>query len=434
MKLENTVKKESFFSRIGRKFVAPVVLLASAGCGAKEFFRPDYFQAEVNIETEGSGVRLKEGNKSFKSDIEYSENKSIMKDTNSSIEEARLSAEVNIHSKSKNITVSPIIETVERVVFESSGQPVSYLHQKNGLPFLAVDVKGKLPGVGKNYWRVRPFVNPTIEETIIGPLDVTKSGFFADAKIETMYMVLTPLLSYVREDIDFGTGIITPSELQYGLSLSNSAMQNTLYFLGLYTSGVGEDVEEERVWYGTAAGNVTSCPGWLRRNPVGVNFSYDNLLSIGVHGSFGGNSVKNKKALSRYIRQVQGLMTERGLPVLQNRADDARLTLEKSINAPFFYFFGAKWQTDVSGGDAKPKFYGYIGGTKNFSNGMRMIVGATAGPGLGPSLEDPAKKRYGGVVGVDFDGPGFYFLTLEHVDYETLKDKDFIGIKALFKK
>jgi hypothetical protein len=436
MKLENTVENESFFNRIFRRYAAPVILLASAGCGAKEFFWPPS-HAQINVESEGAGLRAGAKNEKLKADVAYSQSRSTIEDSKSEIDEQKFTAEFNIKC-SDNLTVSPVIGLVDRIVTSPFGD--SHLYQ-NGFPFLAVDVRGSTMGIGESYWRARPFFDATREKTIVGPIDVFKSGIYADAGFEIpMFGVLKPLFSYSKENVDYGTGEINPSELQAGLALSNTSMQeNLLYSAGLYTSGMTEDDEsvfEEGEWQNTILGDITFCSRFLKDNPLGIHGVYGEVSNVGVHGSIGGDALENKKALSAYFRQIHSLITERGLDsILENRIDDARQNMERSLNAPFFYILGVRWQPSAEEGkDPVPEFYGYLGGTKQFSYGYKLIVGANVGSYFARNSEDLINSRYGGVVGVDFGDQGSYLLTLDHVDYASIKDKDFVGIKAVFKK
>jgi len=425
MKLEKIAEG---FRKISRKIILPLSFpIILAGCGAKEFFKPNDYNAQINIDSEGSSIRLGEGNDSFESDVEIARNESTIEGTNSKIEEKRFTAEFNIHCKNKMV-ISPVIETIDRTVTDSSIGQISHLSQDN-LPFLAVGVQGPLPGDDDNFWRARPYVNPTTEETIAGNFDVTKFGLYLDALIETMYGNLKPLMSYTRQDVVVSPMIWNPSEFQIGASWSNSDVSNFDYLFGAYFSSLTEDDRLDPDKKTVLVGDLT---GVVRNKPIGISAiceidpEYDYLFNIGVHGSIGGNSDANKKALTNYIRNIQELVTERGLPksVMQNRAMDALRDLEQKSDAPLFYMIGIRNQHDISSDEPRSNLYLYVGFNFRIKD-KKMIAGLNYGnvfPDF--SNEDLSVIKYGGLVGMYLVDNGLLCLRLDHRDNETTLDKD----------
>ena len=295
------------------------------------------------------------------------------------------------------------------------GTTESYLHQKNGFPFLAVGFKGPLRGANnENSWRVRPFVNPIRDRTIVGDIDITQFGLYADADLSSMIGTFRPLFSYTREDVDFGSGIINPAETQVGVlyTFDEKINPSILGSAGISFSNTTEDDGRNGAGKAVVVGDFTYD---LTQAVIGANISHDgDFTSGGMYCSVGGNSTDNAKVLSNFVRQLQTSILERGLPDLENRRNDARQSLEQNIDAKLFFLIGLREQRDTLANNPRPDIYALIGSAFDIKR-KRYVAGITSGPVFPDYSGDVVNARYGGFVGVNLDDLDIH-VRAEHRD------------------
>jgi len=418
--------------------IAALALAASMakGCSKPAFFNnywpPESVQAELAINSEGSevGVRGKFEGDNSTLDVKLSseENKSTIEETGNTVEESRFTADFNIHSKNKKLSVSPVIETSERTVKMPTGEQESSLDST----FVSAGVKlqGKEGFSGPNHLLVRPYIKQDVENTIVGDIDIRQFGIYADGKIG----IFLPLFSFERYDVKFGKGITNLQEMQAGLAFSGKWPDKAPGgLLGAYLVSTDNETDQTDKFVGV--GDLNIIPAF------NIKGSYDgDLLDVGTYGCFGGSeedSENNSILMREYIRQMQQLnFLARGLPesVINDRKFNLRQSLEQNLDAKVFYVLGVRQKHNTDGWDSQPALYAYLafnipaGQTSDFKD-RKVIVGPTYGSVFEPYSKDLVDQRYGILCGV-YLGKIRIDGSLERVEYQSLKPANLFMVRA----
>jgi len=447
-KLENVVKKESILTRFGRGIynaaktvcestafkVGAVILAAQAvgGCFRQYFsgyWPPDSGRVQLTFPSDGWGIRAQgnfEGdNSTTEAEVGYQESKSTIEVTGNEASESRFHIDANIRpSNNRSFRVRPVIETLDRRIVTPAGAEESRLEGT----FFATDIRWsqELGDITTRCLLLRPYFNQSRESTIVSPIDITQSGMYADGRVG----IFSPLLSIEKYSVDVGGSTTDLTELQLGTSVGGVMSDNIRTSIGAYAAHTDDGTDE--TLKAVVLGDATFVLG---NHVLGVDGSYDgDLLSLGVHGSFGGMAPDNAKALNKYIKEMQRLtFLERGIPdsVRENRRNDEIQALQ-SLEAPAFYLLGARWQHDGADWEAEPAFYICFGGNIPIK-GRKLTIGASRGPVFEVYPISPVNGRYGVFAGGKI-GEARVDLAYEHVDYESIRDKNLVLLRAVFEK
>lgn len=412
--------------KIGSLFLAGSII---EGCSKPQFFEgywpPDQAQVELGSDAEGfkggAGVKFEGDNSSTEVVLRGQKKEYGIESSGNNVEESSFNADVNVQKG--NVTVNQVIETSETTTKMPDGtveSDVGSFHAATDIIIKKQDFFGGSP----NHILFRPYLRKTSDDTIVGPIDSSRWGFYCDAK----YGMFLPLLSFDQEEVEG----IDAKEFQIGLGFEGKwPGKDIMGIIGLY--GAFAEVDGEKDNRMVAVGDANIVPAF------NVNADHDgNLTNVRVYGCVGGNgNAQDKfKAMRNYVKQLYlSEVLERGLPesTIAVRKTNARQSMEEGLDAKLFYLAGYKEAVD-SDGNIKPEFAGLVAFRIPLSktdSEKRMFLGATYGSVLENYTQDAVDQRYGMIVGayvgrVRIDG------SLERVDYVNLKPENLLQVRAIF--